>query len=83
MCITEDEYIKILQKFVPVRRCKVLSFKNSWFKVHTKLQNIDKKFTNFYSVLMYPSFLTHLPHNDHILILTTTSNFSVHSYRCL
>jgi len=76
-------YQDITEVCEPVRGCKVLSFKNSWFKVHTKLQNMDKKFTNFCNFLMYPSFVTHLPNDGHILILTTTSNFSVHSYGSL
>ena len=76
-------YQDITEVCEPVHRCKILSFKKSWFKLHIKLQNMDKKFTNFCNILMYLSSVTHLPDNGHTLVLITISNSSVHSYGTL
>ena len=76
-------YQNITEVCEPVHGYEILSFKNSWFKVHIKLQNMDNKFTNFCNILMYASFVTHLPDDGHILVSSTTSNSSVHSYGSL
>lgn len=77
MCNGGWIYQNIAEACEQVHGYKILSFKNSWFKVHIKLQNMDKKFKN---ILMCPFFVTHLPDDGHILVLPTTSNSSVRSY---